>query len=625
MSDNNIYRGTDYGFDPTYGLSESYGESFLGVYPRVSVAQIGIATDPRSANQLKAVSDKLNTGAKTIELSPVQPEVFESIPDQHLKEINRLKKLAGIDLTFHGPLVEPTGLTKRGWQETDREQAERQMWSAVKRAQVLEKDGNLVITFHSSNGLPEPETKSINPKTGKEEIKNFWVIDERTGDLNAIPTNLNYFEGQDKSQESQRKLMQNSLEKQNKDAWYRQLQHVNFNAYNGAQIVNSALGGKEAGEKENDQIKEAEKNVLSLYKTYTKNPEEAEKEMKKWGEYEGHIKRKINNLIHGDIYVRDSYGELQNLFNTAYDNALRDNRVGDKKKLDKFRTEMAGKIKELDDPAKIHELSNTVIEGVNLLRTISPPQSLKPLRDFGIDKASETFSNVALNSYNEFKDKSPIISIENPPVGMGLARADELKDLVETTRKKFVEKAVEQGISKSEAESQSKKLIGTTWDVGHINMLRKYGHDEKKLLEETKKMAPYVKHVHLSDNFGMEHTELPMGMGNVPIKKEMEIISQYNEKAKKIIEAGNWYQFFQKTPLTETFAALGSPVYGMKMSPYWNQTADKSGAGRYFAGYGTNPDIHHTYFGAGFSNLPVELGGQGQTSGRSRLSGTPNE
>ena len=193
MSDNNIYRGTDYGFDPTYGLSESYGESFLGVYPRVSVAQIGIATDPRSANQLKAVSDKLNTGAKTIELSPVQPEVFESIPDQHLKEINRLKKLAGIDLTFHGPLVEPTGLTKRGWQETDREQAERQMWNAVKRAQVLEKDGNLVITFHSSNGLPEPETKSINPKTGKEEIKNFWVIDERTGDLNAIPTNLNYF------------------------------------------------------------------------------------------------------------------------------------------------------------------------------------------------------------------------------------------------------------------------------------------------------------------------------------------------------------------------------------------------------------------------------------------------
>ena len=60
----------------------------------------------------------------------------------------------------------------------------------------------------------------------------------------------------------------------------------------------------------------------------------------------------------------------------------------------------------------------------------------------------------------------------------------------------------------------------------------------------------------------------------------------------------------------------------MNMAPYWNQTADKSGAGRYFAGYGTNPDIHHTYFGAGFSNLPFELGGQRGGGGEgNRMSG----
>jgi len=36
-----------------------------------------------------------------------------------------------------------------------------------------------------------------------------------------------------------------------------------------------------------------------------------------------------------------------------------------------------------------------------------------------------------------------------------------------------------------------------------------------------------------------------------------------------------------------------------------------------------NPDIHHSIYGSGFSNLPVELGGQMQ--GRSRMSGNPME
>ncbi len=57
------------------------------------------------------------------------------------------------------------------------------------------------------------------------------------------------------------------------------------------------------------------------------------------------------------------------------------------------------------------------------------------------------------------------------------------------------------------------------------------------------------------------------------------------------------------------------------MTPYWNQNAWTTGG--YFAGYGNNPDIHHSIYGSGFSNLPVELGGQ--TGGRSRVSGAPIE
>ena len=127
--------------------------------------------------------------------------------------------------------------------------------------------------------------------------------------------------------------------------------------------------------------------------------------------------------------------------------------------------------------------------------------------------------------------------------------------------------------------------------------------------------------MHLSDNFGLEHTELPMGMGNVPVKKMLDLISQYNKQVKKIVETGDWFEPFKTTPFRETLGAFGSSVYGAE-GPYWNQAAGLSG--QYFAGQGaTNPPIHHSLFGSGFSNLPIELGGQ--MAGRSRVSGAPIE
>ena len=67
-----------------------------------------------------------------------------------------------------------------------------------------------------------------------------------------------------------------------------------------------------------------------------------------------------------------------------------------------------------------------------------------------------------------------------------------------------------------------KKFIGATWDMGHINMLKKQGFTNKEIIRETKKIAPYVKHVHITDNFGFDDSHLSPGMGNVPIKKVMK-------------------------------------------------------------------------------------------------------
>jgi len=52
--------------------------------------------------------------------------------------------------------------------------------------------------------------------------------------------------------------------------------------------------------------------------------------------------------------------------------------------------------------------------------------------------------------------------------------------------------------------------------------LRKFGFSSEDIIKEAEKVAPYLKHVHLSDNFGLDNVELPMGMGNVDFKEVMK-------------------------------------------------------------------------------------------------------
>jgi hypothetical protein len=106
----NFYAGTDYGFDPSWGSEYNLG---LGTGYRVDPGSFALTTDPRSANQLAEVSRKLGTGAKVIEVQGVAPNILDSIPQQHFKEINRLKKLTGVDLTFHARWLSRQVLTRK--------------------------------------------------------------------------------------------------------------------------------------------------------------------------------------------------------------------------------------------------------------------------------------------------------------------------------------------------------------------------------------------------------------------------------------------------------------------------------------------------------------------------------
>ena len=208
---------------------------------------------------------------------------------------------------------------------------------------------------------------------------------------------------------------------------------------------------------------------------------------------------------------------------------------------------------------------------------------------------------------------------------MPYSNPKDFQKLIKKTRDEFVKKAVKDGMSESEALRASKQVIGVTWDVGHLNMHKKYGFKDEDLAAATKLIAKDVKHVHLTDNFGYSDSHLPPGMGNVPFKKHLEMLEKQGvdlKKMKFINEAGGFAQHFGVSPHPYTLEAFGSPIYAMKMAPFWNQAVGTFGG--YLAGYGdTNPSIHHTIYGAGFSALPLELGGQVPGT-QSRFAGTPN-
>ncbi len=579
-----IYEGGYSSLDP------EYGNLFVGY--RVPVESLGITTNPQEARVAQEVSSKINLGAKNVEVELLLPKTFDAMNKHDFKEINRLSKLTGIDVSFHGPLVEPSGMTQQGFTESSREAAERQILEAIERVHEANPKGG-IINFHTSNMFPAPD---ITMSKEGEKVEGLIVVDSERGNIGKIKLKERYFPEEGKVD------IQKEINHYNEESWNQQLTQLGYAADRATDFIKHAemtLLGKEAEEKAGKRISEQEKQALLQY-----------------------------NI--GKNYLNDSYRQLKDLYEAAYKNSTPEER----EILEDFSRKIQEKVKKINKDPKSKEsieLRKQIIEeGLNVFDKISPPKIYKPLDEFMLEKTATTFGNVAFNAYKKFKDKAPILVVENPPANQQFARGEDLKKIIEESRKRFIEQAVKEGISKSEARAQAEKLIGASWDVGHINMLRQYGFEEKDILKETEKVAPYVKHIHLSDNFGFEHTELPMGMGNVPIKEIMKKLGKKGFEAKKIIEAGDWWtQHTPKgggAPFTPSLEAMGSPLYSMEMAPYWNQSIAFQQGYLSMPLLGESlPQVNYQTFGAGFSHLPAELGGQMPGAAGSRVSGRPME
>ena len=593
----NIYQGGYSALDP----NKSYGSVFSGY--NVTAGSLGIATDPRTANVIKDVSTKLASGAKHIELSLVSPQIFDSVPKEQLKEVNRQAKLLNVDVSVHGPIVEPTGITQQGFNEINREASERVIADAIQRSHDVNPNGNVPVVFHSSAQIPGTEWKEIpwTEKGIKGKAKQLIAVNKESGQMIPLREELKFYPGKEFKEKGKPYSPEENLDMANRTEWDNKISQLFFNK-----------------ERADEILQQNEKPIEYLMDYIEEQRKKGKKPM--LTETQEQVYAKFQDAAN---YIKDVDMHARGIFSRAYEFGDENQRKILKQINETYKEDLEkyGKNSIAGQSRAMHKLL------ASLQSPELTPRMYVPIEEFAVDKSSQTFGNAAFNAFNKFKDanKTPMIVIENPPAGGGLSTGEDLKNLVIKSREQFVKKAVkEKHMSESEAKRIAEKLIGATWDVGHINMLRKQGFEEKHIIEETEKIAPFVKHVHLSDNFGMEHTELPMGMGNVPMKEIMKKLGQKGFEAKKIIEAGNWWQHFQTNPFLPTIENFGSPIYATGLGPYWNQGIQLQEG--YFGGYGMMlPQINYQTFGAGFSQLPAELGGQIGGAKSGRMSGRPME
>ena len=654
-------------------------------------SELGSPTSPMVAKQLEETNKRLNSGMKNIEIGTISADKFEMIPKQHFDEIRRLAKVTDAKISVHAPLVDLAGFPQqqgeRAWTEDQRKTAESQVFSIIERSHKLTNGENVPIVFHAGHtqsqeyavpydkekapdglqreeyikengkivfdesGEPKTELKPTDVRTmfivnrdsgeihrvdhevkerlgGKKEI---WDVNRRLNSLNSTQWDdeklkiLNY---QKEIEELRDKLQ---LKQQQNDAIFKTGLAENEEGEKfKAMLTNNVMDITRMERHINELNRRMASDYESVYNKFVKYSDKEEKEQYK--ERLEDVKKKyleFNKEIHKkDLELLNITKKLENASDAEKEQLLQQR-------------------KELQD----YKFKLSLVQSKQVVTDIADlpaPDIWKPVGEFAIEQTAKTVAGALTRAYKNLKKEGkekemPFLALENFFVNAPMSRARELKQVVEEGRKLIAENLQndpEIKLSKKKAEEEAEKLLAATWDVGHINNLRKAGYEGEELknlvIKETKEIAPVTRHVHITDNFGFFDSHLPPGMGNVPIKdimrelgevwKKQEKEGKLPQKPRSIVEAGGFVAEIGQDPTIHTFEFFGSPLYKVGPTPYFSE---KPG---YSIGFTYSPHVetfvefpqqHFNLYGSSFTTLPKTFGGEVGGSS-SRFSGTPN-
>lgn len=622
--------------------------------------RLGTHASAMVAKQLEELNSRLNEGIKNVEIGTVDPSKFDLVPKQHFTEMRRLAQFTGSNLSLHAPLVDPSGISSREggggqWSEQNRIHASHQISSFLDRAAEMAKkdsDGNLIenipVVLHGGNVMAHHHEEGLYrlDANGKKvpTYRTMTLINQETGQLQAI--------------QHETRIKPSGVK-------------TDFDVYNGMHSINQTTW-----DDEKLKLLSYEKQKNELLTRYN-DIEEDINSLKKTGlldfDKEGHIinspdpvlaanyeqKQREKGVVHSHIsnLDHDMRAKFESMFSkiakTQEDRYFKQHvNKKDWEKDQKVISNFTKKMKEYsDEEKKYYNAANDekrkpeerkqaehafyqvrdqmVKEFMADLSELPNPQTWVPLEDFSRDQTAKTVSEVMFTQFKKHKDKAPMLAIENFFPDSAMSTGEQLRKAVEESRNQFVEKLLKENAVKSESEAKviAQKLIGATWDVGHINQIRQSGIESeaelnKRVLKETEdllKGKDVLKHLHLTDNFGWSDSHLSPGMGNVPIKEIMEKLEKSGFKGRGIVEVGTYVGEYKKSPTVDFLEHFESPLYTMKKEPYWSESPYSPHEERYIE----FPQSHFELYGSSFTTLPRDLGGQ-RGNEKSRFSGTPN-
>ncbi len=241
----------------------------------------------------------------------------------------------------------------------------------------------------------------------------------------------------------------------------------------------------------------------------------------------------------------------------------------------KYLTE---KLKQHEDQMRhIHESSASA--DAQARQALEKMNRVTTVEDVGMSKSADTIAQAGMRAMDVSKrhkkdiKEAIYIAPESFMPQMYGSHPDEMRKIIEESRKKMKENLMARGYSESEAKDKAKTHIKGTLDTGHFNQWRQFfqakeGESpekaekrfEKWFLDETEKLAKegLIGHIHLTDNFGYDDEHLTPGQGNVPFKEFMKRMEKAGVKD-FIVERGS----FNPLAMHETLSAFGSPVYAL--------------------------------------------------------------
>jgi len=109
--------------------------------------------------------------------------------------MRELGKLTGVDVSVHAPVIDSAGMTQQGFSELNREAAERKITEFMMRSHELNPDGNIPVTFHSAEGIPGSEWKTLGGEGKEREAKRLIAIDKDSGKMVPLEFEKKYYPG----------------------------------------------------------------------------------------------------------------------------------------------------------------------------------------------------------------------------------------------------------------------------------------------------------------------------------------------------------------------------------------------------------------------------------------------